>query len=208
MRDRTITAFLSGCVVAVAVSARAEPAPEPSAGPERGEVARPYHLAVGATVDLLPIALSASVGQLGASGQVWVGVDHVRLRLVGARIAFPDWLAGKDGFQDQRTLVGALLVDYVAGAHFDGWWLGTGFEFWHSSIGHADEGDMRVSWNTPVWTLGGGYIVPVRGNFYVEPWAAGHVALTDPAPAIDARTYHPERLNAEVSLKLGIFLDL
>lgn len=39
-----------------------------------------------------------------------MGVDHVRLRLVGARIAFPDWLAGKDGFQDQRTLVGALLV--------------------------------------------------------------------------------------------------
>jgi hypothetical protein len=168
----------------------------------------PRARAVGVTIDLLPVALSASVGEVGASGQIWAGLGHWRLRLVGARIAFPNWLAGKDGFEDQRTSVGALLLDYVFGDHFDHWWLGSGFEYWHSSIGHESFGAARASWNTPVWTFGGGYIAPIVGNFYLEPWAAGHVALTDASPAIGGRVYHPQRLNGEVSLKVGVFFDL
>jgi len=45
--------------------------------------------------DLLLIALSASAGQLGASGQIWAGLGHTRLRLVAARIAFRDLACGE-----------------------------------------------------------------------------------------------------------------
>ena len=31
-----------------------------------------------------------------------------------------------------------------------------------------------------------------------EPWAAGHVALTDAQPSIVGRAFHPQRLNGEV----------
>jgi hypothetical protein len=197
---RTIPSLcLASLFAASEVAASSEGAPE---NPPRS--AR----AIGLTVDLLPIALSASAGQLGASGQVWAGLTHARLRLVAARIAFPDWLAGKDGFEQQRTSVGAVLVDYVFGDHFDKWWLGSGFEYWHSSIGHRDFADARTSWNTPVWTLGGGYIAPIVGNFCIEPWAAGHVAVTDASPSIGGQTYRPQRVNGEVSLKLGVFFDL
>lgn len=164
--------------------------------------------AVGLTLDLLPIVLSASTGELGASGQVWAGLGHFRGRLVAARLSFPGWLAGGDGFEHQRTSVGAVLVDYVFGDHFDKWWVGTGFEVWHSSIGNERFPDSRASWNTPIWTVGGGYIAPIVGNFYLEPWAAAHVALTDASASIGGETYAPRRLNGEVSLKVGIFFDL
>jgi hypothetical protein len=167
---------------------------------------QPAPRAIGFTIDLLPIVLSATAGEVGASGQVWLGYGHFRFRLVGAHIAFPNWLAGGDGFEDQRTNVGALLCDYVFGDHFNGAWLGTGLEYWHSTIG-LEGTELRTSWGTVVWTLGGGYIFPIVGNFYVEPWGAGHVALSRPTPSIGDKTYHPPRLNAEVSLKIGIFFD-
>lgn len=192
------------CLGSLLGASKANAAPE-IAPPERpARSAR----AIGLTVDLLPIALSASAGQIGASGQVWAGFGHARFRLVAARIAFPDWLAGKDGFEEQRTSVGAVLFDYVFGDHFDGWWIGSGFEYWHSSIGHRDFADARTSWNTPIWTLGGGYIADLVGNFYIEPWAAGHVAITAESPSIGGQTYRPTRVNGEVSLKLGVFFDL
>lgn len=199
--------------------ARASAAASPTAKEIAAKTAAPLSVgpprrprAVGITIDVLPIALSASAGDVGASGQLWFGIDHLRFRVVGARISFPNWLSAKDGFEDQRTLVGAALVDYVFGNHFDKWWIGTGVEGWHNTIGHQSiPGAMpgeRASWNTLIWTAGGGYIFPIVGNFYLEPWGAGHVALTSERPTIGSRTFQPQRVTGEVSLKAGYFFDL
>ena len=121
--------------------------------------------------------------------------------------------AGRFGdFRRLRALhatdVGAAIVDYVFGDHFRGAWLGTGFEFWHSSMGHADHPGQRVQWNSGVFTVGGGYIFPIAGNFYIEPWAAGHLVVNDPNPRLGEAEYRPMRLSGEVSLKVGVFFDL
>ncbi|HEU4580382.1 MAG TPA: hypothetical protein VFS67_19130 [Polyangiaceae bacterium] len=168
--------------------------------------------AIGFTIDLLPIVLSASVGELGLSGQIWFGFEHIRLRLVGARLALPDWVGAEDGFEDQQLIAAATIVDYVFGEHFDSWWVGGGFEYWHSSIGHEDVAGRRVSWDAAIATVGGGYIWRALGNddvsFYVEPWAAAHLRVTPASPELDGHTYTPSRINGELSLKIGVFFDL
>jgi hypothetical protein len=191
-------------------SAGAQAAAVPSA-----EAAAPREApqrALGLTMDLLPIVLSATAGQVGVSGQVWAGFDQVRLRLVGARLALPNWLAAKDGFENQTTLVVAAIADYVFGDHFDGWWIGTGLEWWHSSIGHEDVPGRRVAWDAGVATVGGGYIWPLLAGtgvqLYIEPWGAAHVRWTPASPTLEGRSYRPPRLNGELSLKLGVFFDL
>ena len=168
----------------------------------------PRRLALGFAIDLLPTVLSATAGQFGMSGQIWVGIDHVRLRLVGAQIADPNWLAADQGFRDRESTVLAFLVDYVFGPHFDRWWVGTGFELWENSIVNVNAPGEQANWSNVVWTLGGGYIFRFRRNFYVEPWAAGHVVMNDPDVTLGGQTYHSTRVLAEVSLKLGWFLDL
>lgn len=168
----------------------------------------PRRLALGFAIDLLPTVLSATAGQFGMGGQIWVGIDHVRLRLVGAQIADPNWLAADQGFRDRESTVLAFIVDYVFGPHFDRWWVGTGFELWENSIANVNAPGQRATWSEVVWTAGGGYIFRFRHNFYVEPWAAGHVVMNDTSVSLGGQTYQPVRVLAEVSLKLGWFLDL
>ena len=217
MRRSFFLVPLIGASTLAAVPALAESAPEatiPPASPEAALAAPPARprRAIGFTIDLLPILLSASVGELGLSGQIWLGLDHIRVRLVGAHMALPDWVGAKDGFQDQKLSSAAAIVDYVFGDHFDRWWVGGGFEYWHSSIGHEDVPGRRVSWDSVVATVGGGYIWRAIANddvsFYVEPWAAGHLRLTPASPELDGHTYTPSRVNGEVSLKIGVFFDL
>jgi len=59
----------------------------------------------------------------------------------------PIWLAGSHRFEQQRTSVGAVLFQYVFGGHFDQWWVGSGVECWHSSIGYRSVAGARASWN-------------------------------------------------------------
>lgn len=177
--------------------------------PQRGSAAEgKLALALGFTMDALPIILSATEGQVGASGQVWIGIDQLRMRLVGARFRQPDWLASKKGFQDLDTAVVAAIFDYVSGDHFDEWWVGTGFELWQNSIAHEDAGPQRAVWSNLVWTLGGGYIWRVAGNFYVEPWVAFHVLMNRPDVVLADQHYDTLPLMAEFSLKLGWFFEL
>lgn len=193
-------------VVALSVAPFGAQAQEASASPSLGVRART--LALGFTVDVLPIVLSASAGDVGMSGQVWIGVDHLRLRLVGATFSQPGWLSAKDGFRDRDTAVMAVIVDYVFGDHFDRWWVGTGFELWYNSIGHEDAAGQRAAWSNVVWTAGGGYIWRVVGNFYVEPWIAGHVIMNDPDVILAGKAYTSLPVMGEISLKIGWFLDL
>lgn len=164
--------------------------------------------AVGVTVDLLPTVMSATTGHAGGSLQVWGGIDHWRLRAVGAHMHMPNWLAAAHGFKDQETTVLAGIVDYTFGPRFDGWWVGTGFEAWMNTIGHSHAGHQRVAWFNPVYTVGGGYIWMITHGFYVEPWAAGHVLMARPRVSLVGDTYRSFTITGEASLKIGYAFSL
>ena len=163
--------------------------------------------AVGFTFDFLPTAMSAACGKAGYSYQTWLGVDHVRCRLVGAQIYMPDSLGASKGFENRSMTVAAGIIDYVFGEHFDGAWVGSGVELWQNRIRHSSTG-ANLEWTNQVLTLGGGYIYRVAGNFYVEPWGAAHYIMNQRQVRGGTDSYAPQRVSAEVSLKAGYFFDM
>jgi hypothetical protein len=164
--------------------------------------------ALGFNIDLLPTALSAANGKLGYAPQVWLGVGHARIRFVGAHLEPPKAFAfAPNGFRNPTVTVFASIIDYTFGSRFDGWWLGSGFEVWQSSIEHdAVVGTAR--WNSTVFTVGGGYIWRVRGDFFLDAWAGAHVVLNPQAVTLGAFQYDPFPLQAEASMKVGWFLPI
>ena len=167
----------------------------------------PRRTAIGFTFDILPTAVSAASGRFGYSYQTWAGIDHMRVRLVGAQIYMPDALGGSKSFDNRSMTVAAGIIDYVFGERFDGAWIGTGVELWQNSIRCKSSG-ARSEWVNQVLTLGGGYIYRVKGNFYVEPWCAAHYIMNQRAVRDGSASYTPQRISAEVSLKAGYFFDM
>jgi hypothetical protein len=151
--------------------------------------------------------MSAVEGQFGFAGQAWVGIDHLRIRMVGAHYYTPQFLIGDNGFKNQNTNTLAWIFDYVFGNHFDGWWVGTGFELWLNNIGHKGM-SATADWNSAVWTVGGGYIWRFWKNLYIEPWAAMHVVMNQHDVNLGGYKYTPLQVTGEVSLKIGWFFDL
>jgi uncharacterized protein (DUF1697 family) len=169
---------------------------------------RPRPMAVGAQLDLFPTVVSAINGKLGYAPQVWLGIDHARLRLVGAHLEPPDALAfAKEGFKNPTTTAFAVLIDYTFGEHFDRWWLGTGFEQWTRSIQH-DGVSGTARWQSTIFTFGGGYIWRAAGNFYLDIWAALHLTMDPETVTLGTYDYEPSPLLASGGLKLGYFFDL
>jgi len=166
--------------------------------------------ALGVGVDLLPIVLSATAGEVGLSAQVWAGFDHFRFRLVGARIAVPNGIAADNGFEDQVIGAVAGLVDYTFGPHFDGWWVGAGLEYWNSTMSIAASPGSTASWEALMATFGGGYMFQWGSSvhFYVEPWAGLHLRMTPARLSFNGETYTPQRVQVSASVKLGVFFDL
>ena len=165
-------------------------------------------LALGFNLDLLPTALSAANGEFGYAPQVWLGVNHVRLRFVGAHLEPPDAFAfAPSGFRHPTTTAFATLIDYTFGRRFDGAWLGSGFEIWQNTIDHDDvQGTAR--WASTMFTVGGGYIWRFAGDFFLDPWAGLHVVLNPQTVTIGSFDYKPFPLQGEVSLKLGWFTPI
>jgi len=191
---------LAACAVgAVAPAAGAEPAPADPA---------PRAMAIGFDLDLLPTVLSAANGELGYAPQVWLGIDRVRIRLVGAHLEPPDAIAfAPDGFRDPTTTAFAAIFDYTSGPRFDRWWLGSGFELWLQTIGHDGVAD-DASWTSVVFTVGGGYIWRFSGDFFLDPWAGAHAVLNPQTITLGGDDYDPFPLQAEVSLKVGWFTPI
>jgi hypothetical protein len=158
--------------------------------------------AFGAEVDLLPVVLSAVEGQLGGGINVWAGRDRVRLRAVGTYLAFPEGALTPSGFQDRRLTVAAGIVDVFFQPGFSGPWLGTGLEYWWNEIA-SPAGPGTASWSSWVVTLGGGFVWKFWRGVYLNPWAAGHLLLSQPEVSLHGATWKPQRLTGEVSLKVG-----
>jgi len=165
-------------------------------------------MTLGFTTDLLPIVVSATEDEFGKSGQVWLGVESLRLRLVGADIFMPDGISANNGFTNRRITTYAFIVDKCFGEHYDGWWVGSGFELWMNEMEHEDAPGENVEWNNVAWTLGGGYTWRFWNDFFLEPWGAVHVMLSDPDVELAGRTLDTNPVSAEVSLKVGWSMDL
>jgi hypothetical protein len=165
-------------------------------------------MALGFNLDLLPTALSAANGKLGFAPQVWLGVEHARIRFVGAHLEPPNAFAfAPKGFQHPTTTVLAAILDYTFGPRFDGAWLGSGFEIWQSTIEHEGV-DGTAHWSNTVFTVGGGYIWRFAGDFFLDPWAGVHGVLNPQTVSLGGYAYKPFPLQAEASLKVGWFTPI
>ncbi len=165
-------------------------------------------LALGFNLDLLPTALSAANGKLGYAPQVWLGIGHARVRLVGSHLEPPDAFAfAPSGFRNPTTTAFAAIIDYTFGPRWDKWWVGSGFEVWQSGIEHEGvSGTAR--WSSTVFTLGAGYIWRFAGDFFLDPWVGGHLVLNPQTVSLGAFHYDPFPLQGEMSLKIGWFTPI
>ncbi|HEX9298176.1 MAG TPA: hypothetical protein VF881_20190 [Polyangiaceae bacterium] len=165
-------------------------------------------MALGFNLDLFPTVISAVNGKLGYAPQVWLGVEPVRVRFVGAHLEPPDALAFADaGFRNPTTTALAMILDYTSGPHFDGFWAGAGFEIWLQSIEH-DNVAGTARWTSAVFTVGGGYIWRFSGNFFLDPWLAVHATLNPQTVTLGTFEHRPFPIIADASLKVGWFYDL
>jgi hypothetical protein len=203
--DRHIASrFPIACVVVGACALLASP--QTILADEVQESSTP--LALGFNIDLLPTALSAANGKVGYAPQVWIGVGHARLRFVGAHLEPPKAFAfAPNGFHTPTTTVFASIIDYTFGSHFDGWWIGSGFEIWQSSIQH-DAVAETARWSSTVFTVGGGHIWRVAGNFFLDAWAGAHAVQNPQTISLGPFQYDPFPLQAEASMKAGWFLPI
>ena len=105
-------------------------------GQARAEETNPggSRTSVGGEIDLLPVALSAADGHLGGGVNLWIGRDRVRLRAVGAYLAFPPGALTPSGFEDRQLTVAAGIVDVFYRPGFSGPWLGAGLEHWWNRV--------------------------------------------------------------------------
>jgi hypothetical protein len=165
-------------------------------------------MALGFNLDLLPTVLSAANGKLGYAPQVWLGLGHAPIRLVGAHLEPPEAFAfAPKGFRNPTTTAFAAIIDYTFGAHFDGLSLGSGCEIWQLSIEH-DGVAGTARWASTVFTVGGGYIWRFAGDFFLDPWAGAHVVLNPQTVTLGAFDYKPFPLQGEASLKVGWFVPI
>lgn len=154
------------------------------------------NLTVGFEIDALPYITG------GYYGSVWVGHNHLRYRAVITKAEIPDFIL-EDGFTNNEVRVYAAIVDYFFKPEFKGWWIGTGLEYWDAKI-QTDAKLNTAEYNNTIFTIGGGYVWKFHKNFYLNPWAAGHLRVAgDKEVVIDESTFEPKLLIPEISFKLG-----
>ena len=109
----------------------------------------------------------------------------------------------QDGFENAELDVYAVIVDYFFQDGFRGFWVGAGAEYWQNSVENELNGGT-AEWDNTIATIGGGYVWKFAGNFYLNPWGAGHLVVGGPT-SVDAggATYSPNRFTPEASVKLG-----
>lgn len=151
---------------------------------------------IGFELDALPYITG------GYYGSVWAGQKHFRYRAVITKIETPDFILD-DGFTNNDVKVFAAIVDYFFKPGFEGWWLGSGLEYWDATI-QTDAQINTAEYNNTVFTIGAGYIWKFYKNFYLNPWLAGHLRIGgDKEVLVDGSTFQPKLLIPEISLKLG-----
>ena len=154
---------------------------------------------VGTEIDALPYLTG------GHYFSIWSGYHNFRLRGVFTHFKSPSFII-PDGYEDQKTDAYTLLVDYFTVSdknEFEKWWIGAGFEYWKNSVVNSTD-NVNGKYENAILTIGGGYVWKIRGNWYLNPWAAGHYALSGAGEEqIGNDSFKPKRFLYEASLKLG-----
>ena len=151
---------------------------------------------IGVELDALPYITG------GYYGSVWVGHKQFRYRAVVAKTEVPEFYV-EDGFTNNEVQAYAAIVDYFFKPDFKGWWIGTGLEYWDSTI-QTDAKLETAEYNNTVFTLGGGYVWKFHKNFYLNPWVAGHLRIAgDKDVSVDNSIFETPVFTPEISLKLG-----
>jgi hypothetical protein len=153
-------------------------------------------MSVGVEADLLPFLTG------GFYGSLWSAHGSVRLRGVVSRVYVPEF-AVPDGFRDQRVDAIAVIADYVPAREVQGIWVGAGLEYWNTEIG-VEGSSEETTFGSLVATAGVGYIFPLGGGVYLNPWGAAHVLLSWGRDVqVGTTNFTPQPITGEVSLKLG-----
>ena len=151
---------------------------------------------IGTELDLLPYISG------GYYVSLWYGKGHLRYRGVYANTTVPSF-AVPNGFSNHELWAAAFIVDYFFKENFEGWWVAAGYEYWDNQI-QTESGSHKLFYNNNVMTVGGGFVWKFAGNFYINPWAAGHILVTGTGPfEMGDQTYKPSVFTPEVSLKVG-----
>jgi hypothetical protein len=151
---------------------------------------------VGFELDALPYLTG------GYYGSIWSGLDHFRLRGVVSEVNVPSFATEKN-FKSKKIKAYAVIIDYFISRNFTGFWFGTGFEYWDSSIKNDTE-TASAEYKNTVFTIGSGYVWYFYKNFYLNPWLAGHYIISgDKEVTVGSSTFKPKEFTAEASVKFG-----
>lgn len=132
----------------------------------------------------------------------WVGKDHIRARVLTARVNKPDFII-KDGFTDNKVTAYAVLGDYFLKTGWEGWWAGAGLVYWKSSI-RLKEGSINHKYENYFLNGSIGHNWKLYRNIYISPWAGMHLRISgDKKVQVDDREFTPPLLNPEASVKLS-----
>ena len=151
---------------------------------------------VGFELDALPYIAN------GFYASIWYGRNQMRYRGVITKITTPEFVLD-DGFTNNDMYVYALITEYFFKPGFEGWWVGTGLEYWDAEI-QTDAELETAEYENYIFTVGSGYAWKFHKNFYLNPWVAIHARIAgDSKVLVDSETFEPAVLIPEVSLKLG-----
>jgi hypothetical protein len=130
------------------------------------------------------------------------GKGRLRGRLVSAHLTVPAF-ATDDAFEDNDLSVVAGILDVYFKDGFSGWWLGPGFEGWEGDVTEKASG-LRQSYQTTIFTVGGGYTWKFSRHFYLNPWAAVHFPIGGDREISFTSSDFEIKPTPEASVKLGI----
>jgi hypothetical protein len=153
----------------------------------------------GVELDALPYLTG------GYYGSAWAGYKNLRFRLVAAKAETPSFVVA-DGFENLDTKAYAFIVDYFPynkDNSLTGLWVAAGLEYWNNTIKNSSD-HFSSEFNNYQFTVGGGYVIKIWENLYINPWVAGHLRIAgDKSVNVGNKDYSPHLVLPEASIKLG-----
>ncbi|MGZ3941895.1 MAG: hypothetical protein ACXVOH_07365 [Bacteroidia bacterium] len=150
---------------------------------------------LGIEQDVLPYVLKGYIGTL------WVGFDNYRYRVSYAQAATPAFTHGKGIGKDVVNALG-LSFEFFKNKDFKGPWFGPGIGYWNNNITTVN-GD-KITNQSVVFSLGGGYSYFLNKFLYISPWLALHTRVSGiDYIYVGDYTYKPAVFTPEVSFKIG-----
>lgn len=150
----------------------------------------------GIELDALPFVTG------GYFGAAWVGKEHVRVRLLTAKVNMPEFVT-RNGFSKHQITSYAVTADYFLKENWNGWWAAAGFVYWKSSI-RTDAQLQTARFKNYLLNGSIGYNIRLHKHIYLSPWAGMSIRTGgDKHVAVDAKQYTLPLLNPEASVKIG-----